>query len=113
MEIRNNQEFMRLVEQLKFKRARTYDNRNPHEHVSATLEEVGKLELIRALNKYVQYHGEIGMFHGRKYHMMYIGPHKYWTVLPWHKAKVLLRNWDILLEDGTVDRSVTLSKRRR
>ena len=101
------------MEHLKFRRARTYDGQNPHEYVCTSLEESTKLEVIRALNRYIQENGEQQMFHGMEYDMMYIGAHKYWCVSHWTEATVLLRNWDVKREDGTIDRSVTLSKRRK
>lgn len=110
IKIKNIEEFSNLANTLTYRYAKTYTNFAPHEYAMAE-DGTKELEIIRALNKYIQENGEVEIFSKKTYQVVFDGKNKYWSVGVWNKTKFLNRNWDFKMQDGTINRSVTESKR--
>lgn len=109
MRVRNKAEFEDIVKNLNFRFAKTYANFAPHEYI-VTNEEGEMLEVIRALNRFIQEnYDEIEVFYNKEYQVLFVGRHKYWCIEEWNKTNILNRNWDYKNEDGTINRSITKS----
>ena len=110
LEIKNEMEFIQVVNSLDFRNAKTYAKTNPHEYCFCKPDETEKLEKVRALNKYLQEHGEKEMFYTTEFDVIFIDGHKYWSMDYWANTSVLNRNWDFKNEDGTINKSKTQAK---
>ncbi len=109
IEIKSKSEFEKIVSTLEFRYAKTYTNFAPHEYAVEN-EEGEKLDLIRALNKFIQEnYDEIEVFANREYQVLFVGKHKYWSMEKWNVTNILNRNWDFKNEDGTTNTSITKS----
>lgn len=108
--INNKEEFANVVDSLSFTFAKTFAKTAPHEYAMAD-EGTKELEIIRALNKYIQKHGEIEKFWDKVYQVVYVKSHKYWSVGEWHVTRFLNRNWDYIDSDGLVNRTITESRK--
>lgn len=105
MEIKNLDEFIRVAESLEYRFAKTYAKTNPHEYCWATDDETRVK--VRALNKYIQEHGECEMFYMTEFDVLFAGDYKYWSMDYWANTNILNRNWDRKNKDGTIDKSRT------
>lgn len=107
MEIKNIGDFMNVAESLEYRYANTYANAktNPHEYCYAT--DPDTIEKVRALNKYIQEHGEKEMFYKTEFDVLFAGEYKYWSMDYWANTSILNRNWDRKNEDGTINKSKT------
>ena len=104
--ISNKEEFEEFASKLTYRYAKTYTNFAPHEYAMAE-EGEKELEIIRALNKYIQENYESEEFMGKIYQVVFIGKHKYWSIDDWNKTRFLNRNWDFKDEKGKIDKSIT------
>lgn len=91
-----------------FRYAKTYTNFAPHKYDIAE-EETPEIEIIRALNKYIQDNAEIEIFAGKEYQVIFIGKNKYWSMEHWSETNILNRNWDYKNLNGTINKSITES----
>lgn len=105
MEIKNIGEFMKIAESLEYRFAKTYAKTHPHEYCYPKDKET--LEIVRALNKYIQENGEKEMFYKTEFDVLFAGEYKYWSMDYWANTSILNRNWDRKNEDGTIDKSRT------
>ncbi len=109
MEIKNIGEFMEIAESLNYRFAKTYAKKSPHEYCNANDPET--LEKVRALNRYIQEHGEKEMFYRTEFDVLFAGEYKYWSMDYWANTYILNRNWDRKNEDGSIDKSRTEAKK--
>lgn len=110
MEIKNIEEFIEVAENLNYRFAKTYAKKSPHEYCNAKDPET--LEKVRALNKYIQEHGEKEMYYRTSFDVLFAGEHKYWSMDYWANTYILNRNWDRKNEDGTIDKSYTEARKQ-
>ena len=110
IEIKSNEEFLKFATTLKYRYAKTFTNFAPHEYAMAE-DESKELEIIRALNKYIQENGEEEIFSKKIYLVVFAGKNKYWSVDKWNKTRFLNRNWDFKEQDGSINRTITESKK--
>lgn len=111
MEIKDKFEFVQVANSLEYRFAKTYSKTNPHEYCFCKEHETEKLEKVRALNKFIQEHGEKEMFYRTQFDVLFVDGHKYWSMSHWSNANILNRNWDFKNEDGTINRSKTEEKK--
>lgn len=111
MEIKDSFEFIKVANELEYRYAKTYGKTNPHEYCWS--EEPKILEKIRALNKYIQEHGEKEMFYRTEFDVYFADGHKYWSMDYWANTQILNRNWDYKNEDGTINKSKTESMKTK
>ena len=109
MEIKNIGEFMKIAESLNYRFAKTYAKKSPHEYCNA--KDPDTLEKVRALNKYIQEHGEKEMYYRTEFDVLFAGEYKYWSMDYWANTYILNRNWDRKREDGTIDKSYTEARK--
>lgn len=111
MKIKDKKEFASLVNILNFRYAKAFTNSAPHEYAMGE-ENTKELEIIRALNRYIQEkHDETEMFWNKEYQVLFVENHKFWSVDKWQITKFLNRNWDFKNNDGTTNVSITESYR--
>lgn len=109
MRISNKQEFKDAVNKLKFRYAKTYTDKAPHEYAMAE-DDTEELEVIRVLNRYIDEHyDEIEIFWNKEYKVVFVDNHKYWQVGEWNITKFLNRNWDFKNDNNITDTSITES----
>lgn len=109
MFINNRNEFKDAVSNFNFRYAKTYTNKAPHEYIIVEYDSKD-IELIRALNKYIQDNpDEIEVFWNKEYPVLFVEGYKYWTVEDYSITNILNRNWDFKNEDGTTNKSITES----
>lgn len=109
IEVKNNEDFIKLVHTLNFRYAKTRTNTNPHEYCWAN--DPNTLEKVQALNKYIQENGEEEEYFGATYITIFIREHKYWSMDHWSKTRILNRNWDFKNSDGSINKSLTESRK--
>ena len=105
--IKDDFDFIKVVNTLDFTFAKTRVKTNPHEYCWAETNDKEKLEKVRALNKYIEENGEEQYYFGETYKVLFIDGHKYWTIDFWSNTQILNRNWDYKNEDGTINTSRT------
>ena len=108
VQINSEKDFLEYANTLTFRYAKTYTNFAPHEYAMGK-DGSQELEVIRALNKYIQEHAEIEFFAGKEYQVIFVGNKKYWSIDVWNETRFLNRNWDFKNEDGTINKSITES----
>ena len=108
--IKDIKDFIKYAEKLNYRYAKTYTNFAPHEYAVAE-DGTKELEIIKELNRYIQENGEQEIFFKKAYQVLFAGKHKYWTMGDWNEANLLNRNWDFKNEDGTINKTITESKR--
>lgn len=106
--IKNKEDFETYASKLTYRYAKTYTNFAPHEYAIGE-KESQELEIIQALNKYIQENCENEEFMGKVYQVIFVGNHKYWSMEYWADTNILNRNWDFKNEDGTINKSITES----
>jgi hypothetical protein len=107
MIINNKQEFENIVKDFKFRYAKTYTNKAPHEYIIVEYDSK-EIDTIRALNKYIQDNpDEIEVFWNKEYPVLFVGDHKYWTIEDYSITNILNRNWDFKNKDGTTNKGIT------
>ncbi|MCM1320528.1 MAG: hypothetical protein NC041_03175 [Bacteroides sp.] len=110
IEVKSKEEFKELANSLSYRYAKTYTNFAPHEYAMAE-DGTKELEIIRALNKYIQENGEEEKFYNKTFQVLFIDTNKYWSVDEWQKTRFLNRNWDFKEENGTINRTKTESRK--
>lgn len=111
MEIKNIEEFMNVAESLEYRFAKTYAKTSPHEYCFAYDNKTK--EIVQALNKYIQEHGEKEMFYRTEFDVLFAGDYKYWSMEYWANTDILNRNWDRKNEDGSIDKSRTEERKNK
>lgn len=111
IKISNDRDFEKYASMLTYRFAKTYAHFAPHEYAIAE-NGTEELEIIRALNKYIQENYENEEFMGKVYQVIFVGQHKYWSMEYWANTNILNRNWDFKDKNGNINKSITDSYKR-
>lgn len=107
MKINNIEEFEKYATSFEYRFAKTYASFAPHEYIIITDGNEEKLNIIRALNKYIDEHGEKEIFMKKEYKVLFCNKHKYWIIEDWKITNILNRNWDYKDENNNIIKTIT------